>query len=381
MDPIESTVEEMVQLEEKANARKAAGGVSKKQGWQWRRLHWYKVPLFFVSLLLFILAITLMKDGSRALGPLVEDWLAVTNFADALGFGWLFSYLILSGSPVAGAALTLFDAGTIDRIGSFAMITGSRLGGSFIVLFIGFIYTVRGRNRTTSLGMGLLSLNVAATVQLLALLFGIPVLLYGWLDEVRLSTGPLLSGLTEILLDPVSRAVNDALPGWAVFVVGLGIIIVSFNLFDRCLPQMSLKESGVGTISSLVYKPWVMFLLGGLVTLVSMSVSVSLSILVPLSDRGFVRRENVVPYIMGANISTFIDTLFAAMLLDNPVAFTIVLVEMVALFLASLLILLVNYELYERAMLHLVDWTTANNRNLSVFMVAIFVIPLLLMFF
>ncbi|MDQ4078914.1 MAG: hypothetical protein M3220_22065 [Chloroflexota bacterium] len=347
----------------------------------WRRWHWYKVPLFMVSLLLFILAITLMKDGSRALGPLVQESLAVTNFADALGFGWLFSYVIMSGSPVAGAALTLFDAGAVDKIGSFAMITGSRLGGSFIVLFIGFIYVLRGRNRGTSLGMGLLSLNVAATVQILALIFGIPMLAYGILDAFHLGSGAALTGLTEKLLDPISQALNASLPEWAVFVVGLGIIMVSFNLFDRCLPQMTLKESGVGTISRLVYKPWVMFTLGGLVTLISMSVSVSLSILVPLSDRGFVRRENVVPYIMGANISTFIDTLFAAVLLDNATAFTIVLVEMVALTIASMLILLVNYPAYEQSMLRLVDWAIHDNRNLTVFMLAIFLIPIVLMLF
>ena len=110
-----------------------------------------------------------------------------------------------------------------------------------------------------------------------------------------------------------------------------------------------------------------------------MSVSISLSILVPLSERGFVRRENVVPYIMGANISTFIDTLFAAVLLDNATAFTIVLVEMVALSAAAIVILLVNYPAYERAMLSLVDTITTDQHKLTLFMVAIFVIPILLM--
>ena len=120
------------------------------------------------------------------------------------------------------------------------------------------------------------------------------------------------------------------LPAWAVFLVGLGISMVSFNLFDRCLPQATLKDSQVGWMSRLVYRPWVMFLLGCLITTISMSVSISLSILVPLSARGFVRRENVIPYIMGANITTFVDTLLAAVLLKNPEAFTIVLVVMVS---------------------------------------------------
>ena len=62
-------------------------------------------------------------------------------------------------------------------------------------------------------------------------------------------------------------------------------------------------------MARILYRPVVTFLLGALVTLLTMSVSLSLSILVPLSMRGYVRRENVIPYVMGANITTFIDTL------------------------------------------------------------------------
>jgi hypothetical protein len=102
---------------------------------------------------------------------------------------------------------------------------------------------------------------------------------------------------------------------------------------------------------------------------------------VPLSQRGFVRRENVIPYIMGANISTFIDTLLAAVLLGNPAAFTVVLTEMLSLTVVAAIILLVNYEAYERNLLRFVDWTVADNRNLTIFMVSIFIVPILLMFF
>jgi sodium-dependent phosphate cotransporter len=159
----------------------------------------------------------------------------------------------------------------------------------------------------------------------------------------------------------------------------MGIILTSFNLFDKCLPEMSLKESHIGRVSRLVYRPWVMFLLGSTVTLISMSVSVSLSILVPLSQRGFVRRENVIPYIMGANITTFIDTLLAAVLLNNPPAFTIVFAEMVSITVVSLFLLGLFYYPFEQAMLKFVNWITESNRNLAVFMISILAIPLILL--
>ncbi|MCI0646901.1 MAG: hypothetical protein L0346_18685 [Chloroflexi bacterium] len=346
-----------------------------------RVVAWHKVGLFVASLFLFILAITLMKDGARGLAPLVQNTLSVNNPADSLGFGWLFAYLVMSGSPVAAAALTFFDAGVLDRLGAFTMITGSRLGASLIVLFIGFIYVLRGRDRATSLGMGLLSLSVTGSTYILGLFIGAALLVSGTLDQAQLQSGALLTSVTDLIFDPIAAWFHSFLPGWSLFLVGLGIIVISFNLFDKCLPQMALKESQVGRLSRLVYRPFVMFTLGALITLISMSVSVSLSILVPLSNRGFVRRENVIPYIMGANITTFVDTLLAAVLLNNPPAFTIVLVEMISITIVSLLILATVYRNYERLMLHFVAWVTASNRNLALFMLTILSMPVILMFF
>jgi sodium-dependent phosphate cotransporter len=142
---------------------------------------------------------------------------------------------------------------------------------------------------------------------------------------------------------------------------------------------MTVKESQVGRMSRLVYRPWVMFAVGAAITLISMSVSVSLSILVPLSARGFVRRENVIPYIMGANITTFIDTMLAAVLLGTPLAFTVILAGMSSITLVSIVILATVYRRYERAMLGFVVWVTASNRHLALFMVTIFVVPVILM--
>jgi sodium-dependent phosphate cotransporter len=344
----------------------------------WERVQPVKIGLFVASLFLFVLAILLMKDGARGLVPLVRDIFPVTNTASSLGFGWLFAYMIMSGSPVAAAALTFFDAGVVDKLGAFAMITGSRLGASFIVLFIGFIYVLRGRDRATSLSMGLLPLTVTGTTYLLALVVGVGMLQTGMLDQVQLRSGTLLNSVVSLIFDPIVNLLAGFLPSWSLFVVGLGIIMLSFNLFDHCLPQMTVKESQVGHVSHLVYRRWVMFALGAAITLISMSVSVSLSILVPLSNRGFIRRENVIPYIMGANITTFIDTLLASVLLDNQMAFTIVLVQMVSITLVSSIILFAAYHRYERGMLDFVTWVTADNRNLALFMISIFVVPLIL---
>ncbi len=344
----------------------------------WAKVRPDKIGLFFLSLYLFILGIILMKDGAQSLSPLIRDVFNVTTVARSLGFGWLFAYIIMSGSPVAAAALAFLDGGIVNELGAFAMITGSRLGASFIVLIIGFLYVLRGRDQANSLGMGLLSLLITATTYIPSFFLGFGILETGWLGQVQLQRGMFLTSITDILAGPVSQFIVRLFPQWAVFLVGIGVIYLSFTLFDKCLPQMAIKESHIGWTSRLVYRPIVMFAVGALVTLISMSVSISLGILVPLSNRGFVRRENVFPYIMGANITTFVDTLFAAVLLDNPHAFTIVLVEMLSVTLVSLIILAFFISPYQHSILRFVNKITESNINIALFMGTIFFIPILL---
>lgn len=337
-----------------------------------------KVSLFIASLYLFMLAITLMKDGAGGVGPLIQDIFSITNPANSLGFGWLSAYLLMSGSPVAASALTFYDTNLINELSAFAMITGSRLGASFIVLFIGFIYVLRGRDRATSLSMGLLSLSVTFTTYLPSYFLGTFILGSGLANSLVIQSGVLLQGFFDRGIYPVSNLAAGYFPDWVIFIFGLGIIMLSFSLFDKCLPQMALKESQVGKTSRLVYHPLVMFVVGASITLISMSVTLSLSILVPLSNRGFIRRENVIPYILGANITTFIDTMFAAALLENPAASTIVLVSIFSTAAVSIAILLTAFHPYQHLSLKFVDMVTSTNRNMIIFMITIFIIPLIL---
>lgn len=353
-----------------------------------RRINRRKIVIFVVSLFLFILAIQLLKSGAKVLAPFIRDVLAVQSPWNALGFGWMFAYLVLSGSPVAAMSLTLFDAGALDQVGTFAMIAGSRFGASFIVLALGFVYALRGHERKGSTAMGLLSLTVTFATCAPALLIGYWLLQNGALNGIHLGSGGQLVSVMDVLFNPLVNGVNAVLAAFLpqsaaqvmVFLLGFGVLWYSLNLIDQSLPNFKLQESGFGGMARLLYRPIITFLLGAGITTLTMSVSVSLSLLVPLSARGYIRRENVIPYIMGANITTFVDTLVAALLISKPEAFTVVLVLMISVAVVSLFILVLIYPYYERAILRLVEVVGHSRRNLAVFLLIIFGIPVALMF-
>jgi len=345
-----------------------------------RRVNLKKIAFAIAGLFFFILAIQLMKAGAKKdLANLLRQASLIRNPLNALGFGWLGAYFVLSGSPVAAATLGLFSGNAIDTTQAFMMINGSRMGASFIVLFIGFIYMLRGQEPKRSLGMGMISLLTTWTTYVPAMLLGYTALSNGWLDRFHFTAGSQLASVVDAVYDPIVDWVTLWAPGLLVFVVGVAVVMFAFNLVDRALPELQLSRTGFGEAPRLLYRPIVMFGLGMAVTSVSMSVSVSLGLLVPLSARGYIRAENVIPYIMGANVTTFVDTLVASMLINHPPAFTVVLTEMLSVALTSVVILLVSYRGYERLVLELVSRVTRGRRSLAIFMLALVGAPIVLM--
>jgi sodium-dependent phosphate cotransporter len=335
--------------------------------------------LFLVSLASFILALALMKEGAIPLGPFIRDKISVDSPASALGFGWLASSLLLSGSPVAATSLSLLEAGVITPIETFAMISGSRLGAAFIVLLIGFIYMLQGKKRDISLGVGLTSLLVTQTIYPAILVGGFFFLSRGWLEKWHFSTHSDLNSFMSTIVTPVIEFLKSFLPTGVLFPIGFVLMVSSLWLFDHAIPEINLQKTDLGMINHLLYRPTVTFLLGAAITSLTMSVSVSLSLLVPLSVRGFVRRENIIPYIMGANITTFVDTLVAAALLSNPSAVTVVFVQMISVSLTCLIIFLTSYRFYVRTIENLVRIIGKNRLHLFAYLLLIFGIPFILL--
>lgn len=338
-----------------------------------------KILIGLAGLFLFVLALETLKTAAGSLGSFVRDVLDVDGPAGALGFGWVAAYVVMSGSPVAAMSLTLYASRVLTDVETFLAISGSRLGAALVVLLVGFVYRLRGRDRDTSLQMGVLSLLVTYTIYFPAMLLGVTLLESNALDRVRFSAPGALTSAIDLVFAPIVTALDAALPTAVLFPAGLATMLLAFSFFDRALPNVA-AESPARDLQAHVFRPVVMFAIGFAITLVTLSVSVSLGVLVPLSAKGIARRENIIPYIMGANVSTFVDTLVAALLLGAPRASTIVLVEMLSVGLVSLAVILTIYEHYERVLLRAVKWILKSNATLAGFLVIILAVPIVLLF-
>ncbi|WP_298402049.1 hypothetical protein [uncultured Chloroflexus sp.] len=346
---------------------------------RWRMMI-YRVGYALTGLLAFVLALELLKRGAAGYGRILIAWLDISSTANALGFGWLLAYIFLSGSPVAAVAVAFFASGTIDGLQTFTMITGSRLGASFIVLFVGFLYHLRGHRRAASVSIGVLALLTTAAIYLPALALGYWLLSSQLVGVISASATSPLSSVIDLVVDPLVAILASILPEWTLLIVGALGLLGAFSLLDRAIPDIPGGQSVFGKAGQLLYRPWAMFLLGAAITSFTLSVSVSLSMLVPLTVRGIIRRENALPYIMGANITTFIDTLVAALIVGGAAAFTIVLVEMLCVAFFSLLALLFFYRLFAHALLGLQEFIVSSTPRLIGFLGLMLIVPIWLLF-
>jgi hypothetical protein len=332
------------------------------------------------GLFLFVLALEFLKTGAGGLKPVLNG-VSADGVLNLLGFGWTGAYAVMSGSPVAAISLSLFAGGTISDVEAFAMINGSRLGASFIVLFVGFLLWLFRRRSADGLYIGVVALLTAFTLWLPVLPVGLLALRSGWFDSVHLSAPGAMTSFIDVIYNPLVDLAADHLHRLIVFAIGVGVLLSAFTIFDRALPNLESASGGrVERIKEWVHHPLAMFILGLLITAVTLSVSISLTLLIPLSLKGYIRRDGIIPYVMGANISTWVDTMFAALLLDSPRAFTIVFTQMAVGAAVSLLVLIFFYRPYSRVILAVAHRVTQRRWEFAAFLGAIFLVPLVLFF-
>ena len=329
-----------------------------------------------MALFLFVGALQVMKLGASSLGVLNNQGFLVSNAASTFGLGWAGALFVLSGSPVAASALTLVAAGSISELQGFTMLTGSRLGAAFVVLLVAVIYALRGGEgkRMAPVSTAVMALSATALIYIPGALVGYGLLDWGPLRNVNVRFPGRFTDLVEFLYADLLTLI-ESWPPAVLFIGGLVVLLVAFKLLDTVVPEFT-GETIESTRMSWLKKKWPMFALGCMVALIAMSVSVALTVLVPLVAKGYVKREDILPYVIGANITTLGDTLLAAFLLDSATAVRIVIASILGTTTVSLLLLAFLYPQIKTAVWRFQRHMVKSKPRLAGFTAALFLTPI-----
>jgi solute carrier family 34 (sodium-dependent phosphate cotransporter) len=341
-----------------------------------RIIWWLWWGLRFASaLFLFVGALQLMKTGAAGLDILQNRGLLVRNPGSTLGLGWLGALFVLSGSPIAATSLTLVAADSITEIQGFTMLTGSRLGAAFVVLVVAVVYALRSGEgeRLKPVSTAVMALSTTALIYIPASVIGFSLLRWGPFAGLEVQFPGQFADLIDLIYGGLLARVEQW-PGAVLFLGGLGVLLLSFKMIDSVMPSLDEKTIGANRIQWLRSK-WPMFAIGSLVALVTMSVSVALTVLVPLVAKKYVKREDILPYIMGANITTLGDTMLAAFALHSPAAVRIVIAEVIATSILSVILLAFFYPQTRRMVWKFQRQMVLNKTRLAAFTAALFLVP------
>ncbi len=335
-----------------------------------------RLVFLLLGLGLFVTALGLMKAGAIALIPALEDSVLTDNAWSTPGLGWLGACVVLSGSPVAASSLALFDGGAITRTLSFTMLTGSRLGAAFVVLVVGVVYAVRRRGTS-----GRRAPSPAASCRSMTALVYLPGAAVGYLllergafDGFDVGTSPELTSATDALFGWAVDLLAGILPGWLLSRSAWGSCWWASSCSTRCCPPSAATSSRTEPTPGTPTSGHV--LLGCGVTVLTLTVAVSLTLLVPLVAKGYLRRANTPPYIAGANITTLVDTLVAAVLLGNQDGVRVVVPVTVAVTALTLCLLALSYPLLRRVCLAAAGAAVRSPSRLAAFTAVLLVVPL-----
>jgi solute carrier family 34 (sodium-dependent phosphate cotransporter) len=219
-------------------------------------------------------------------------------------------------------------------------------------------------------------LTATAVIYVPAALLGYGLLSWSPFQSLNLQFPGQFSDLLDLVYGDLLAAI-DGWPAIVLFLGGLGILLVAFKLIDTVVPEIGRDEIERSRLSWMTSK-WPMFALGCLVALIAMSVSVALTVLVPLVAKGYVKREDILPYIMGANITTLGDTLLAAFLLDSSTAVQIVLAGIAGTTLVSVGVLAFLYPQLKRGIWRFQRQMVKSKTRLFAFTAGLFLVPLAL---
>jgi sodium-dependent phosphate cotransporter len=329
---------------------------------------------------LFLLAVRLLGTGTAALAPALAPILRRTVVSDpsALGLAWLASYLLGNGSVVAALSLSLFASALVSPSELYLMVAGSRLGAAGIVFLVGVLDFVQKREFSLpeSTALGVLVFLLTYTIVLPATVLG--YLGVEWVQTLSPggATVPDFGVPSLQVTRTIAAGLASVLPGPVVLLVALVLLVASLNLFDRSFAKLDTRWLREHVFVHLE-RPGLSFAAGFLVTGVSTSVAFSLGVLVPLYNRGYVTRAELVPFVLGANVSTLVDTLLVAFVLGTVTGLELVGLLTAVSFGLTVAVLLV-YDPYYRFVDATMDRILGNRAVFASFLAALVLVPVVL---
>ena len=333
------------------------------------------------SIILFIFGLQLLGESTQAVADVLQGLVKslITGDLSALGAGWFLAYLVLNGATSAAVGIAFLKSALIEPIASFMFISGSRLGAAFIVVFIGLLEYIQGKNDDIrdSCSIGVLQFLTTYIVYIPATIIGYIGLKTLELSFLEVMPPSAFNYGLDLIFGPFTSFLSGLMPAPLLFLSSILLLIVSLQLFDRSFKGLSEEKFRSKYLRFQLSNKWVSFGLGASITLLTTSVALSVGIIVPMYNRGYFKRKEIIPYLMGANLTTMISSIMAAAVIESALAMKMALTLTIAVLITTIIVLIYYNKAY-RLLQKVFNSLMLQYRYLLIFTLGLLITPFLL---
>ena len=362
-----------------------------------------RILYILLFLMAFMLALEFIKISIASLSEELKQSIAnsLGNPLSSLGIGWFMSFLTLNATSIATLSVNLTGHDIISYMDGFFLILGSRIGASAIILILGIIFFLKGQSYRRSINVGLLTFLSVLTISSIAALFGKMIKFFGFDIFIAKSIhtegpGPITTYISESLTRTVATFSEQHFGAIITFLLGFIMLILVIELLDKVFYVIDFNEMDVekspmkNRIIQLLHSPVFAFILGIIFTALTFSLTVSMSILIPIYTHESLRNkakeilsgkriaaQMIIPYALGANIGSFIDIIFFAKISGSLIGLALVYNIIISSLLAIIFIILI-YKIFSDILIKISDWALSKPGYLPEIIVLLAALPLLL---
>jgi len=339
-----------------------------------------RIIMISISLLVLLVGLDIIKSS-------IVSWINIdflTQFFNTPLKSFFVSYLMteitMSGSPIAWAFVSLGEVLNLSQQSLTAAIMGTRGGINSFLLITGILMLIRWKSLKRALGITVIQFLVTISVTTLAavFVFGIVKL---WIMETfaeyignSITMNSMLSSVTEFF----SQAIVVQIPnGIITGIIWLLLLIGGLFLFDKSFSFIAHGDNKkfIRKIVSVSTS----FIWGFIITALTLSLSVSIAMLLPLYVRKVINRKMLIAYILWANISTLFDTVFLWIISNSTTSIKVILSFLAAITIAVIIFMAI-FKPYQHVISNFADKILKNKYTFIIFTAIMLLFPVILFF-
>lgn len=341
-----------------------------------------------ISFYLFIASIELIKNASFSLAEPLNNILfnlIQNNPFKAVGLGWLITGIAQSSGVISFIIATFAGNNILSITTALYIIMGTGIGSVITALIISLL--IKGKkNRDFRHGFEIASVAVIYNIILVIILFileyffkiftKLTVYLSSSIKSTQL-TMPIIN-VMDIITYPLTILTHFISLPIIVLILSLIILTFSVKYFSQSILELFGEYKAKKFMNKYFKNKYKAFFIGLVLTSLFFSSAITIGLMVPLAVTRLINLKKAIPFLLGAEVGTFTDTLLASLVTGQSITISLALLYLIFNIIGALIFLPSTDILYKIGKYFSKKLMKVNRKRAIIYFIIFLLVPLLI---